>query len=262
MAPSRAHPRSRGEDPREISTQVGVHGLIPARAGRTPVPPSWAIRSGAHPRSRGEDGSRPLGYGRGPGSSPLARGGPSRTARRYYRAGLIPARAGRTSTRRTSPTLTRAHPRSRGEDVGPDPYAWGPSGSSPLARGGLGADGAVVRLPGLIPARAGRTTKASSSDSATGAHPRSRGEDALLSQLLTARGGSSPLARGGHSLSSMNSGGWSIIPLTCDAGRLGGSDSPCSSHAACPRRSGQVRWVSASAGRHRSPLAPSHDGGP
>ena len=111
-------------------------GLIPARAGRTDSQ-TWTKRAeGAHPRSRGADWTKPAGAARVSGSSPLARGGLPPSGRSLAAAGLIPARAGRTSL---SPCRSRpqgAHPRSRGADLTSARYLRGEIGSSPLARGG------------------------------------------------------------------------------------------------------------------------------
>ena len=69
-------------------------------------------------------------------------------------------------------------------------------GSSPLARGlrGLRTRGQVTQR--IIPARAGFTTRSPSPKWGTRDHPRSRGVYGALPDLLPARGGSSPLARG------------------------------------------------------------------
>ena len=69
-------------------------------------------------------------------------------------------------------------------------------GSSPHARGAL-----VVALPGLsvvgiIPACAGSTWTTSQSTSASGDHPRMRGEHPPASLTTSAPQGSSPHARG------------------------------------------------------------------
>ena len=95
-----AHPRSRGENRRNLRRPALALGLIPARAGKTDSPilpaPWWA----AHPRSRGENGMRMCSYSLGMGSSPLARGKPQVNTHPPVRCGLIPARAGKTSPRR------------------------------------------------------------------------------------------------------------------------------------------------------------------
>ena len=134
---SRAHPRSRGENPPNPSHAALPQGLIPAHAGKTCIT-SWVWLASA-------------------GSSPLTRGkqGTHTGATQPHR--LIPAHAGKTLSTHTSPTRVTAHPRSRGENelIGKS-YQFN-QGSSPLTRG--------KRLRGhhqfppsrLIPAHAGKT---------------------------------------------------------------------------------------------------------
>ena len=69
-------------------------------------------------------------------------------------------------------------------------------GSSPLTRGKRDR-----RLPGrvdprLIPAHAGKTTRVGMCECETGAHPRSRGENAQGGDVVASPEGSSPLTRG------------------------------------------------------------------
>ena len=130
------------------------------------------------------------------GSSPLTRGKQPVQGFLGLPVRLIPARAGKTVARLRRRDHPKAHPRSRGENLLHVGIGHGAAGSSPLARGkpwnGLDADG----TPGLIPARAGKTTAARRRGRETWAHPRSRGENGLLSCARAGTGGSSPLARG------------------------------------------------------------------
>ena len=152
-------------------------GLIPARAGRTPSRDHFRPARWAHPRSRGADHLSLPANRREEGSSPLARGGHGGTHAAAGRAGLIPARAGRTLTAARRTSSGRAHPRSRGADAAALKAAVDRAGSSPLARGGRRLH-ARSRIPrGLIPARAGRTTLTLARTSPLRAHPRSRGAD-------------------------------------------------------------------------------------
>ena len=176
-APSRAHPRSRGENrclPEGVTLHQGsspltrgkrrsediqrdADGLIPAHAGKTGTRSLGSMGVGAHPRSRGENLAvwdnvlYPLG------SSPLTRGKLPDSHAQKRLDGLIPAHAGKTSQSLLHPFLTPAHPRSRGENVPPGPRRVGVEGSSPLTRGKLGH----YKVPSL------RWV----------AHPRSRGEN-------------------------------------------------------------------------------------
>ena len=110
--------------------------------------------------------------------------------------GLIPARAGNTTNPPVLSTVTRAHPRSRGEHPKSALYRLLCRGSSPLARGTLVAASRRAFAHGLIPARAGNTRQPEKRTPTLRAHPRSRGEHGsnVLEKLL--REGSSPLARG------------------------------------------------------------------
>ena len=131
-----------------------------------------------------------------PGSSPLARGTPAGIRKDPPTHGLIPARAGNTAPPTFVKKASRAHPRSRGEHVdGAHAGCW-VGGSSPLARGTLGIVIRVLRVRGLIPARAGNTVGHSETDMWAGAHPRSRGEHCSSEQVRSLPLGSSPLARG------------------------------------------------------------------
>ena len=173
----RAHPRSRGEhlspvwwnsctvgsSPLARGTRLHIerhalgHGLIPARAGNTPLCVRWACPSWAHPRSRGEHTSAAAGSSPVRGSSPLARGTLLTIFDGLKAVGLIPARAGNTMGLTSSSYAARAHPRSRGEHPRITPRAAASGGSSPLARGTQSHSRCGERRPGLIPARAGNT---------------------------------------------------------------------------------------------------------
>ena len=157
---------------------------------------STASRLGAHPRSRGENLEVGL----------LGGGG----------LGLIPAHAGKTLLISPTSSGTWAHPRSRGENrgagggdkvgAGSSPLTRGKQrqgpptprvrGSSPLTRGKLFICSVSMRRTGLIPAHAGKTRCQRRSRDPDRAHPRSRGENALVADRAGNRIGSSPLTRG------------------------------------------------------------------
>ena len=93
--------------------------------------------------------------------------------------GLIPAHAGKTRRESRRPTGSRAHPRSRGENLPDEIATCQAGGSSPLTRGKP-----LVRVSnqvsdGLIPAHAGKTHPERTHHAPYRAHPRSRGENAL-----------------------------------------------------------------------------------
>ena len=89
-----------------------------------------------------------------------------------------------------------AHPRSRGENGAQLTPSLGLAGSSPLTRGKQpGAPGGRGGRR-LIPAHAGKTLALHTSCAPASAHPRSRGENARLTECPPERRGSSPLTRG------------------------------------------------------------------
>mgnify|MGYP001019490568 CR=1 FL=1 len=165
-----------------------------------------------HPRSRGVY-ALDVRAGRAPyGSSPLARGLREPGRLLPQRRGIIPARAGFTSSHGGLLLGAWDHPRSRGV------YGWGryPSppegGSSPLARGLLRWRPEAQNERGIIPARAGFTAHRFLLSVDTSDHPRSRGVyfRALLDAILAL--GSSPLARGLRRHSAGDDGRGRIIP--------------------------------------------------
>ena len=158
---SRAHPRSRGENPpmnRCSAPQRGsspltrgkpcdhsklrfAEGLIPAHAGKTFHPGNSGGMTGAHPRSRGENRGPRSATNSHQGSSPLTRGKRPGPVPCPPLARLIPAHAGKTALSGATMSSPRAHPRSRGENAGGRRRACGDHGSSPLTRGKPGESG-------------------------------------------------------------------------------------------------------------------------
>ena len=193
-----AHPRSRGENPVDLHeceaylgsspltrgkrssrrTSCPALRLIPAHAGKTISSPGRLFSNQAHPRSRGENWDGIVTVFKTAGSSPLTRGKQRREGGRRPLAGLIPAHAGKTSSRRSAATSRRAHPRSRGENVGAQLELRGAGGSSPLTRGKPVFVDQVPQVLGLIPAHAGKTRTRTPIIVSVTAHPRSRGENA------------------------------------------------------------------------------------
>ena len=92
--------------------------------------------------------------------------------------------------------MSRAHPRSRGENQVAGSLASGKRGSSPLTRGKPTPATSSCPRPRLIPAHAGKTSCSSPSRPSTRAHPRSRGENEHVNGDRAEVGGSSPLTRG------------------------------------------------------------------
>ena len=170
--------------------------IIPARAGFTRSGSrSWCRRSD-HPRSRGVYCSRSRGWGKSPGSSPLARGLQVEVTGVLHARRIIPARAGFTSMRDQRHTNLADHPRSRGVyDCGTS-IVPPPSGSSPLARGLLMDTRPAIAALGIIPARAGFTPPPARGGVSSRDHPRSRGVYGARRATRGFGSGSSPLARG------------------------------------------------------------------
>ena len=171
-------------------------GLIPARAGKTVCIPPGGIVVWAHPRACGENRmSSTRARSRG-GSSPRVRGKPGPDRHERPAVGLIPARAGKTSTVFSPPPRGAAHPRACGENLlTPDSDEASP-GSSPRVRGKPGPRPRPWQRRRLIPARAGKTPRDHQRRRNHRAHPRACGEndelgDAGLLQvrLIPARAG-------------------------------------------------------------------------
>ena len=155
------------------------------------------------------------------GSSPLTRGKLNRRDKPLATAGLIPAHAGK--TRRFRSRLATL------------------PGSSPLTRGKL-VHGLLNGDRGrLIPAHAGKTSGRITVCHAFPAHPRSRGENVLMSLGLWARSGSSPLTRGKLRSLTRSSLTGRLIPA--HAGKTAVIDTLIADRAAHPRSRGENRLL-------------------
>ena len=110
--------------------------------------------------------------------------------------GIIPARAGFTSSTWLLPCRLPDHPRSRGVYGRGHPAGGAPSGSSPLARGLHVHDAEHCHALRIIPARAGFTRRTIAKLFLNSDHPRSRGVYTPPESLMVMKKGSSPLARG------------------------------------------------------------------
>ena len=151
-----------------------------------------------HPRPRGEHSDdQPVRRG-DVGSSPPARGTPSRARRRRSPHRFIPARAGNTSKSPTPTIRQSVHPRPRGEHLlgalSFDPLA----GSSPPARGTHCRRPRPGQVRRFIPARAGNTRRRLSDKlGAIGSSPPARGTreaDQSVAQVYAVH----PRPRGEH----------------------------------------------------------------
>ena len=189
---SKDHPRSRGVYVADGDAGAVDLGIIPARAGFTSTRAFPRCAQADHPRSRGV-------YRK-----------PMRAAMRAL--WIIPARAGFTCDDSSLARLLGDHPRSRGVYTSRTPEPADGPGSSPLARGLPPDDWFAWEKGGIIPARAGFTTRGRRCGRKCGDHPRSRG----VYQSLTRAGGfgigSSPLARGLRRRGAPHAGALRIIP--------------------------------------------------
>ena len=146
------------------------------------------------------------------GSSPLARGTHYRPYRPKPYRRLIPARAGNTHPASGSPSLSPAHPRSRGEHSRSQARDIITQGSSPLARGARVSYAGIPVTERLIPARAGNTMYEGLDMKEYAAHPRSRGEHDKNGETKRVTYDSSPLARGTREGAVCFAGGAGLIP--------------------------------------------------
>ncbi len=130
------------------------------------------------------------------GSSPRARGTPSKKEARRAQERFIPACAGNTPQEDSLVHRLPVHPRVRGEHYIVTIQPPKRSGSSPRARG------TPIRRVGnhgvhrFIPACAGNTPDKPSGERDEAVHPRVRGEHSSMNPWAINMAGSSPRARG------------------------------------------------------------------
>ena len=229
--------------------------IIPARAGFTPRPGHHVPAQRDHPRSRGVYSTGARTTPSETGSSPLARGLQLGQLGQKLGQGIIPARAGFTSTIMAAKASLSDHPRSRGVYSSLRRWTSARSGSSPLARGLLLPAPQGLQVGRIIPARAGFTAPPRCRGSAPRDHPRSRGVYCLSASLPTTVSGSSPLARGLPDLEGQVHQHVGIIPAR--AGFTRARPTPWRPVADHPRSRGVYTSMNRSEGRIRgsSPLA-------
>ena len=132
---------------------------------------------------------------------------------------------------------SRAHPRSRGENVVRENLCRNPSGSSPLTRGKPSRRRTGRPRGGLIPAHAGKTCFRRSVWRRGPAHPRSRGENDQGAPDHVWPAGSSPLTRGKRNQQGCPRARRRLIPA--HAGKTSFLASSCVSLEAHPRSRGE-----------------------
>ena len=188
-------PRVRGKL-RQDGERGVLNGLIPARAGKTSKGSPTLSKRWAHPRACGENEQYLVLRALEEGSSPRVRGKHRRVVDRPARAGLIPARAGKTGPSSRTRLPGPAHPRACGENWALFPAPVASSGSSPRVRGKPAVGGDSTNAYRLIPARAGKTRHPHVWVMAGAAHPRACGENHRVPEVDQRRLGSSPRVRG------------------------------------------------------------------
>ena len=160
-----------------------------------------------------------------------------------FLSGLIPARAGKTSTHSPSGRWRPAHPRACGENMRSVSHPAAMRGSSPRVRG------KPIRMrrrhpaDGLIPARAGKTPGPRRAPRRASAHPRACGENDAPDVIKSTVIGSSPRVRGKPAARSARSHSSRLIPAR--AGKTGPTRRVGRGSWAHPRACGENRACSA-----------------
>ena len=193
--PGGSSPRVRGKHSGG-RRKLGAGRLIPACAGKTMRVSRSMSRVAAHPRVCGENQQVLLTGLPKWGSSPRVRGKPPSLIGSCSSIRLIPACAGKTSTRRSGDTPARAHPRVCGENGPCHAHGLEHVGSSPRVRGKPDTATEWMRARGLIPACAGKTPPSEAASTSWPAHPRVCGENDNMPMRRITDWGSSPRVRG------------------------------------------------------------------
>ena len=150
---------------------------------------------------------------------------------------LIPAHAGKTSSRAWLRAWCRAHPRACGENLREDKRRGPAPGSSPRMRGKRCISFSLSSGWGLIPAHAGKTRASPATSRQPTAHPRACGENIVFKNAFAALNGSSPRMRGKRRRRPRCARRSGLIPA-----HAGKTRQPCyqqSNHPAHPRACGE-----------------------
>ncbi len=210
------HPRERGEHSLQKTPLLCYHGssprargtpdvhpsgrdcgrIIPASAGNTSHPGRAERDTSDHPRERGEHEPGQIMTTPQSGSSPRARGTLAVLCFALVEWRIIPASAGNTFSFINVENLITDHPRERGEHRPCRVVRYPLAGSSPRARGTLGARPVPALLGRIIPASAGNTVPLRPRQMRRPDHPRERGEHSVICAPALTLIGSSPRARG------------------------------------------------------------------
>ena len=211
--------------------------LIPAWAGKTRRSTGRRRCCPAHPRMGGENPLRRHHPAPGGGSSPHGRGKLLRSYRGCFVSRLIPAWAGKTMRITLNSTSLTAHPRMGGENNRPHVSERVHQGSSPRGRGKPPMRHQRPPKDRLIPARAGKTMRATAGTTRRRAHPRAGGENGTVRSAGVPWAGSSPRGRGKLLQCFECRPGRGFIPAR--AGKTPGSSKARQSSRAHPRAGGE-----------------------
>ena len=212
---SQDHPRSCGKNLGTTTPSLGIRGspplvrerlvssycllyasgITPARAGKTLLPSACTAVGQDHPRSCGKDDGYWHVNPSLSGSPPLVRERPSICTAGPWYIGITPARAGKTRIVERWVGLCRDHPRSCEKDAASHSRSPKSAGSPPLVRERLLRILVAPGLPGITPARAGKTQIPGHTIHAAWDHPRSCGKDMNCFPRRQKHRGSPPLVR-------------------------------------------------------------------
>ena len=162
--------------------------FIPAGAGNTGSAEPHGLGVAVHPRGRGEHHPVRVYSDKGFGSSPRARGTHLQESSLHDANRFIPAGAGNTYEFVPPEDRVTVHPRGRGEHTRFKSTATNSIGSSPRARGTRYCRFRYTVASRFIPAGAGNTMNWLCAGVLTTVHPRGRGEHALGTFEIIARG--------------------------------------------------------------------------
>ena len=188
-------PRMRGKLVAALHHATGQR-IIPAHAGQTTRPATWAAACPDHPRACGANLTRPETMCCSSGSSPRMRGKRCRLCCLLFYLRIIPAHAGQTTANKSRVQYDTDHPRACGANTVSSLSAMCVAGSSPRMRGKphLGMTGSVrIRI---IPAHAGQTSRRPASAGCRSDHPRACGANSGEACKVFRNFGSSPRMRG------------------------------------------------------------------
>ena len=232
VAPPGTSPRTRGKHAVPLIHLPQTRN-IPAHAGKTSPSHFAIVGFREHPRARGENtpdnyggsiirGTSPRTRGKRPrwcaaphperGTSPRTRGKPAVTWCGLPKGRNIPAHAGKTPSKTTTPSVAQEHPRARGENAHLLRAYRIRIGTSPRTRGKRKGTARAGTKGRNIPAHAGKTLAAAAKASQAGEHPRARGENEYQVCFGRSVAGTSPRTRGKRSLPSEYRRGTGNIP--------------------------------------------------